>query len=224
MKRFLHSVLAISSVLAVAAAVQAGDHHQGHSGNQGKPQSQFGFGNWSGVSQIVSDFKSHHSHKPEPKTNPIPIDPGRGDGRVPVNPPPLTPPVVRDHRDGTTSQGAGGFVFVDGHWERAKAAPKVVNPYPAGTTVRDHRSTTGSFPPGATVRDHRATTESFPAGTTVRDHRTTTNSNASGGVTVIVTNPLPDNAGPTIRDHRTAPVIRDHRTAPVVRDHRTPAP
>jgi hypothetical protein len=209
-KRFLPSVLTISSVFALAASAQAGDH-QGQHDNQKKQQQQQPFGSWGGVSQMVSEIKNHHGHKPEPKNNPIPIDPGRGDGRVPVSPAPPAPPVVRDHRDGTTSQGQGGFVFVDGHWERAKAVPQVVNPYPAGTIVRDHRTTTDSFPSGAIVRDHRATTESLPAGATIRDHRTTA-SGSGGGVTVIVAKPLTDNAGPIIRDHRTTPVVRDHRT------------
>jgi hypothetical protein len=162
-------------------------------------------GRRSDLSRLISGFKKHHDDKPEPKKDPIPIDPGRGDGRVPVNPVPRTPPVVRDHRDGATSSG-GDFVFVNGHWERVKA-PKVARPwtpYPAGTVVRDHRTEPvirdHRTPP--VVRDHRTTP-------VIRDHRADS-SQASGGVTVTVTSE--PKAGPVIRDHRTAPVVRDHRT------------
>jgi hypothetical protein len=210
MKRFLPAVVAISSVLALVAAAQAGDrHHQGHSDNQQKQQQQYRFGSWGGVSQIVSDFKKHHDHKHEPKKDPIPIDPGRGDGRVPVGPAPVTTPPARP-----------GFVWVDGHWEREKAPPKVANPYSPGVEVRDHRTPAGNASGGTIIRDHRTPSDWAPAGTTVRDHRTPTSSNAPGG-TVVVTSPLPRNDGVIIRDHRTTPVIRDHRTTPVVRDHRT---
>jgi len=193
-KRFLPSVLAISSVLALAATAGADDrHHQGQHDNRRKEQRNHGFGTWGG---IPDGFKKHHGHKQEPKSNPIPIDPGKGDGRVPVAPVPTTPPVVPAPRD--------GFVWVNGHWERAKAPRKVANPYPADVTVRDHRTT-------PVVRDHRTPTGSFPAGTTVRDHRTNTG-NASGGVTVTAVNPWSAKDAPTIRDHRTTPIVRDHRT------------
>jgi hypothetical protein len=219
--RFIRSFVMISSVFAGAAAAQAGDQwQQHHSGSQGHQQNRYGLGSWDGISRYVSDFKHHHDHKPEPTKNPIPIDPGRGDGRVPTTPVPQPP--ARD-----------GFVWVKDHWERARA-PKTVNPYPAdvvvrdhrtpptsgGVIVHDHRAPTGNTSGGTIIRDHRTTTDWTPAGTVIRDHRTTTNGNASGG-TVIVTNPVPRNDGPVIRDHRETPVIRDHRTTPVIRDHRT---
>jgi hypothetical protein len=232
--RFLTSTLVISSVFSLAAAAQAGDkHHGGNSGSQGKQQNQFNFGSWGGVSQVVSGFQHHHGHKQEPK-QPIPLDPGRGDGRVPTKPTPTTPPDIRDHRDGATSQG-GGFVFVDGHWERVKAAPKTSSPYRPGTIIRDHRPVDTASAPGGTVvtttpaprndgpvirdhrtppviiRDHRQATGSAPTGTIIRDHRPADTSNAPGG-TVITTTPVLNNNGPVIRDHRTTPVVRDHRT------------
>jgi hypothetical protein len=203
MKRFLSATLAISSVLTLAAAVQADDRYQrGQSGNQHRQQPSR-FGSWGGVSDIVSSFKKQHGHNEEPKKNPIPIDPGKGDGRVPVATPPARP----------------GFVWVGDHWEREKAPPKA-NPYPADVIVRDHRAPSGWSSGDATIRDHRTPTVWTPSGASVRDHRTPTSSNASGG-TVIVTSPVPRNDGVIIRDHRTTPVIRDHRTTPVVRDHRT---
>src|SRR6478735_3706815 len=106
MNRFLTSAAAFSTVLALVAAAHADNHHHGSSGNSWKPQNQSNSGGWGGS-------KNHHGHHEQPNKNPIPIDPGRGDDRVPVNPTPVVPPVVRDHRD--------GFVFVNGHWERAKA-------------------------------------------------------------------------------------------------------
>jgi hypothetical protein len=210
MMRFSLSVLAIASSFAVVSIATAGDKDQHGRNGSGWQQQNSQSGIWGGVSQIVSQSKQHHSHKSQPQKKPIPIDPGRGDGRVPVTP----PPVVRDHRDGSTSQG-GGFVFVNGHWERVKAPPKT-NPYPTGTVVRDHRGE--SYPGGTIVRDHRTPRPTLPPATIVRDHR---ESAASGGTTVTTTKPWTVNDGPVIRDHRTTPIVRDHRTTPVVRDHRT---
>ena len=212
MSRFLRSFVVISGVLALAAAAGADERQQHHSSGLYKQQNRNDFGGWSGISRFVSDFKHHHDHQHQPTKQPIPIDPGRGDGRVPVNPTPVTPP-ARD-----------GFVWVKDHWERERA-PKAVNPYPAdvivrdhrtpspsgGVIIRDHRTPTVGASGGTIIRDHRTTTDWAPGGTTVRDHRTPDSSNASGG-TVIVTNPVPRNSGPVIRDHRTGPVVRDHRT------------
>ncbi len=72
-----------------------------------------------------------------------------------------------------------GFVFVNGHWERAKAGQAtVVDPTLVGPVVRDHRGSqgaggvtvtnTGGFT--GTVRDHRGSGTSGFTGT-VRDHR-----------------------------------------------------
>jgi len=230
MKNFVRSILAIFSLLAIAAAVQAGDHgHQGHSGNHSQQQNPFRYGNWDGVSQMLSQFHQYHSPKPHPTKQPIPIDPGKGDGRVPVKP--IDPGTGNGHTSGNpTPPARDGFVWVNDHWERARA-PKSVTPYPAdvvvrdhrtpvtnaggGVVVRDHRTTTGSTSGGPVIRDHRTTTDWMPAGPTVRDHRASagTASNASGGTIVISTNPRPGSDGPVIRDHRTTPVVRDHRTS-----------
>jgi hypothetical protein len=129
---------------------------------------------------------------------PIPIDPGRGDGKVIVRDhrvPPVVrdhrrPPIVRDHRD--TSNSSGGTTVTNTPVVRDHRRP--VSP-----VVRDHRDV-------PVVRDHRT-----PASPIVRDHRDT--SNNSGGISVTNT--------PVVRDHRSpdSPVVRDHRK-PVVRDHR----
>jgi hypothetical protein len=189
--RFLTSAVLISNVLALAAVAggdddrrHQGNHknhgHHGHHGHQGHQ----GWGSWGGFADFFSDHKKHHGHHHPPKKDPIPIDPGKGDGPIadPIRP---TPPVVPAPRP--------GFVWVGDHWERVKAPAKTVNPYPANVVVRDHRTPAGSF----------------PAGTIVRDHRTPTG--ASGGVTVTVVNPT-STKGPVVRDHRTTPVVRDHRT------------
>ena len=210
------SILAVLSLLSLATAAGAEDDNP----SQGK-RKQFRRGGRSDLSQLISGFKKQHGDRPEPKKNPIPIDPGRGDGRVPVSPVPITPPAVRDHRDGASTQG-GDFVFVNGHWERVKA-PQVVkpkSPFPPGTVVRDHRTPNSPFPAGATVRDHRTTSVIRDHRTTpvVRDHRTTPvirdhrtgSADASGGVTVTVSSD--QQAGPIVRDHRTQPTVRDHRT------------
>jgi hypothetical protein len=121
-------------------------------------------------------------HKPKP----IPIDPGRGDGK-PLDPPHAVP------------QGPPGFVWVNGHWERSKAP---VPQHPA-VVVRDHRRAKTSQ---VIVRDHRTT-----GGVVVRDHRVVTAgegrqvqpqdvSSSPGGVTV---SDSPANQGVVIRDHRT---------------------
>jgi hypothetical protein len=131
----------------------------------------------------VANFKKHgHKHDDHPR----PIDPGRGDGRVPVKP--------------VTPQGPPGFVFVDGHWEREKAPQKpimIVDPIPGsvGPVLRDHRTTGKPI-----VRDHRTT-----SGPVVRDHR---QGSPQGGVSVTTT------SDGNIRDHRTVtpkPTVRDHR-------------
>jgi hypothetical protein len=236
MNRSVAAGVAISSFLALVAVASAGDnHHNRQSGNSWKPTNSSHSG-WGGFSQVVSGFKNHHGQHQEPKNNPIPIDPGRGDGRVPVNPKPVVPPVVRDHRQ-ETPPSSGGFVFVNGHWERAKA--------PTGPIIRDHRTPGANSSGGVTVTN---TNPSNNTGPIIRDHRTapvirdhrTSGANASGGVIVTTTNPT-TNSGPIIRDHRTGPIVRDHRTTganasggvtvtntnssttsgPIIRDHRT---
>ena len=92
MKRF-SILLAISSVLALSLVASAHDDDSSHGQRKHNRRGRQG-----DLWQLISGFKKHHGDKNEPKKDPIPIDPGRGDGRVPVNPQPLTPPVVRDHR------------------------------------------------------------------------------------------------------------------------------
>ncbi|MEX2173770.1 MAG: hypothetical protein WD872_05365 [Pirellulaceae bacterium] len=144
MKRSLSFVLAASSVLTLAAAAAAGDRRHNDSHQNRRPS-------WGNLADIFSDDHQHHDHDHHghnrPQHDPIPLDPGRGDGRVPVQP---VPP-ARD-----------GYVFVNGHWERVKAQPSqrgpVVRDHRTPPVVRDHRT-----PP--VVRDHRTTP-------VVRDHRT----------------------------------------------------
>jgi hypothetical protein len=111
-------------------------------------------------------------HKPKP----IPIDPGRGDGK-PVEPAHQPP------------QGPPGFIWVNGHWERVKA--------PVGPTVvvRDHRTVT---PGTVVVRDHRTVAPN--GGWQVRPQDA---SSSSGGVTVTESPRLPIKVqGVQVRDHR----------------------
>ena len=214
MRRFTF-LLAVLSLVSLAAAVGADDDHSSQHNRK-----QFRRSGRSDLSKLISGFKKHHGDQPEPKKDPIPIDPGRGDGRMPVTPLPTTPPVVRDHRDGASTRG-GDFVFVNGHWERVKA-PKVVkptSPFPPGTVVRDHRTPGSPLASGPTIRDHRTApvVRDHRTPPAIRDHRTapvirdhrTGSADASGGVTVTVTSESA--AKPIVRDHRAQPTVRDHR-------------
>jgi hypothetical protein len=156
---------------------------------------------------------------------------GQGQGGVTVTS--GNGPIIRDHRDSSTSNG--GVTVTSG----------------AGPTIRDHRDSVTIFnPTGSKV---------WTAGPTVRDHRTITppplaGKNGQGGVTVTTTpgGGSRDNAitgsGPNPLDllaegaakvgnvfgigygevtsgdgsAPSGPIVRDHRPAgPVVRDHRT---
>ncbi|MBX7074423.1 MAG: YXWGXW repeat-containing protein [Pirellulales bacterium] len=173
---------------------------------------------WSDISGIASRFKKLHDHKPPETTNPTPIDPGRGDDRVPVDP--------------VVPQGRPGYVWVNDHWERERAnqptGPVIVDPTLVGPVVRDHRTPrpANNVPWGTSapiVRDHRSDAPTTPwntgtpvvrdhrdgaaggAGPVVRDHRTkSTSTGASGGVTVTGANP--GSARPTSRGGRSVTI------------------
>lgn len=254
MKRSTLLTLTLATLVALnAAPALAGKKSQKNNQNQSQQQDQQsnqqqrrfkvesllgGQPNWQQV------FKKHK--KPQKPTPVVPLDPGRGDGRVPVEP--------------ETPQGRPGFVWVKDHWERARA-PKspnvIVDPIPPqnGPIVRDHRDGLGAnggvtvttTQGGPIVRDHRKSTTIFnptggktwTVGPTVRDHRTITpppSSNGQGGVTVT------SGAGPIVRDHRTTtppPLVSGQgggvtvtttpgdgsaTSGPTIRDHRTSGP
>jgi hypothetical protein len=191
MKRSLMLVLTASCVLSFVAAASAGDKG----------------GKYGTISNLISSFKKNHKHDEPKPLDPgrgdgrVPLDPGRGDGRVLVDPNP-TNVDVRDHRSGTTSQGSVGLVWVNGHWERAKA-----------TTQQSG----GGFPAGADVRDHRSS-----------NNPPLSPGNGTGGVTVTTDpNSKPRDNSVTgsgwpfdIFDVGEVPPNRDHRTQTVTRDHR----
>jgi len=235
MKRSISLALAIAGALFLAAAASAGDHHN-QDGQQGNKRKKRWQGQGGGIAEIISQAKKHHHHhdnEQEPMQEPIPLDPGLGDGQEPTDPVPPT---------------REGYVWVNGHWERAKAGSRVTNsvqPLSGDVIVRDHRKPKSIFPEGATVRDHRTVTGTTSStGKPGRGQRfprpPVSAGNGNGGVTVTTTNPSapPRNKDKVItgtgfpfdifdvgevppnRDHRTKPVVRDHRTKPVVRDHR----
>jgi hypothetical protein len=139
-------------------------------------------GDMSNDSYTFKKSKKHRTHNKQddninntlpvaPGSGGVPIDPGRGDGRVPVEP--------------ATPQGKPGFVWVNGHWERARATSS---------------PTTGGPPPVANGGGG-VTVTSANSKPVIRDHRTGGSppvANGGGGVTVTSTN-----SGPVIRDHRT---------------------
>ncbi len=136
--------------------------------------------NSANVQQTFKKHKKPHDQKP--------IDPGRGDGRVPVEP--------------VTPQGPPGFVFVDGHWQRAKAqkSPQVIQPQPTQATVvvRDHRERR----PGGRPSPGQLDPSKAPGGVIVStpgkfgpQKQQTTIFNPTGDKTWTV--------APTVRDHRT---------------------
>jgi hypothetical protein len=209
MKRSILTAVVVLSVFSLVASASAGqknrdrDQHNSNNGNFQKyaQNRSLNLQSDGGISNIVSHFKKKcRKHDDNPK----PLDPGRGDDRVPVAP--------------VTPQGPPGFVWVNGHWERERATKTptmIVDPIrgSAGPIVRDHRTTS------PTVRDHRTISaivrDHRNISPTVRDHRTISVPVVRDHRTIVV---------PTVRDHRTisTPVVRDHRTTsgPVVRDHR----
>lgn len=223
--------LTYAATVVVALAITAGasaDENQNASGNHRSfrafsqkfrnSQNRGGTFARDAVSEIASQLKKHHDHKPPETTNPTPIDPGRGDDRVPVDP--------------VVPQGRPGYVWVNGHWERERAnqptGPVIVDPTLVGPVVRDHREPrpANNVPWGTgtpVVRDHRSGAPTTPwntgtpvvrdhrdgaaggAGPVVRDHRTkSTSTGASGGVTVTGANP--GSARPTSRGGRSVTI------------------
>ena len=201
MKRSTLLTLSVVTLVALQAApALAGKKSRNNNQNQDQQQDQQqnqqrkfnvqsllnGQPDWQGM------FKKHKHHQDESPVTPL--DPGRGDGRVPVAEP-ITPP------------RRPGFVWVKDHWERARTPKLIVDPVTTqdGPVVRDHRDGLGSnggvtvtTQGGPIVRDHRSSATIFnpnggkvwTAGTTVRDHRTITPpplSNGQGGVTVTTT-------------------------------------
>jgi hypothetical protein len=181
MTRASKTGLVLVSLLALTSTASADPTGPGSNNGGGQRWSGRQYEQW----QSKRDFYQkviQKLHKPKP----IPIDPGRGDGK-PLDPAQQPP------------QGPPGFVWVNGHWERIKAP---VPQHPA-VVVRDHRKAKTSQ---VIVRDHRTT-----GGVVVRDHRVVAAgegrqvqpqdvSSSPGGVTV---SDSPANQGVVIRDHRT---------------------
>jgi hypothetical protein len=199
---------------------------------------------WSSSLAIGGENQSRPRPAKTPAARPIPIDPGKGDGKPSV--------VVRDHR---TDRGAPGGTTVTS--SSRPRNPWESSPVKSQPVVRDHRqpaktvptfdplagnrrpswSATPTRPPVARpvvvdsvpgngnviVRDHRT-----PAAPVIRDHRTPATGPIIRDHRTPATGPIIRDhhtpaAGPIIRDHRTpatGPVIRDHRQSPVIRDHR----
>lgn len=197
MERVSKTVLFSLGLMAFTATASAepGGNPDGNNRRWAAPDYQ----RWDSKRELYQHL-ANKFHKPKP--TPIPIDPGRGDGK-PVDPPHQPP------------QGPPGFVWVNGHWERVKAptGPPVVvrdhrKPTPGNVIVRDHRTPS---PGGVIVRDHRSPS---PGGVIVRDHRTvpTTGSwqnnshdasSHSGGVKVTDSaHPPVKHDGVQVRDHR----------------------
>jgi hypothetical protein len=88
---------------------------------------------------LVRKLAHHHKHQ-----EPVQLDPGRPDGRVPT--PDVATPVPP-----APANGRPGYVWVNGHWEREKANGTSINT-PGGALnatveIRDHR-TPGTTPAG----------------------------------------------------------------------------
>jgi hypothetical protein len=179
MMRTLKIGAVLVSLLALQATASAESNHNGDQRWGGSHQQ------WQAKRELYQKIAKKY-HKPKP----IPIDPGRGDGK-PIEPAPQQPP-----------QGPPGFVWVNGHWERVKAptGPTVVvrdHRKPSTVIIRDHRT-----PGGVVVRDHRS-----PGTVIVRDHRTPKGdwtsrpqdaSSSPGGVIVTESQPVQVH----VRDHR----------------------
>ncbi|MEX2112228.1 MAG: hypothetical protein WD845_03535 [Pirellulales bacterium] len=200
MKRSLLFAVVTMSMCVLATSASAGskkkhdnDETQ-QSGNQSshKFSQNFGLslgrGNLGSISNMVSQFKKHKKDKPDSHET-TPLDPGMGDGRVPVDP---AEPVV--------PQGRPGYVWVDGHWERERA-PKVppltsgngnggVTVTPTGGSGSQVLDQGQIIPPLSSGNGGGGVTvTSGNGGRVVRDHRKTvpTSSSANGGVLVTTT-------------------------------------
>jgi hypothetical protein len=195
MKRVSKSGLVLVSLLALTATAMAEPTANGPGNNNGGDQQFVGrpYEQWQSKREFYQKLAKKF-HKPKP----IPIDPGRGDGHVPVEPAPQAP------------QGPPGFIFVNGHWERVKA-PADGTPQTGTVVVRDHRKV---VPGTVVVRDHRTIA---PGSVVVRDHRTVT---PAGGWQVRPVGPQDVSSSPggvTVTDSLRRPIkdqsveVRDHR-------------
>jgi hypothetical protein len=150
-----------------------------------------------GVGQFIPLSGKKHKKHHNDNHNPPPLDPGRGDGRVPVDP--VTP----------TSPLGPGYVWVGDHWERAKA-PLTSTPTP-------------TKPGFVWVGDHW---ERVKANPNVRDHRNPVEQggSAQGGVIVTPTNPLSTPTGGKAEGLSHYDPSKRPWGALQVRDHTTGAP
>jgi hypothetical protein len=208
MKRMSNIGLVLVSLLALTATASAEPEATGPGNNNGDQRSaRWQYKNWQSNREFYRRLTKKF-HKPEP----IPIDPGRGDGRVPVEPKSVEP---------QPPQGPPGFIFVNGHWERVKANGGAA---PHSTIeVRDHRTVApgggwqvrpmrpqdvSSSPGGVKVANSPRWSikdQSVYGGTQVRDHRTITTKDSDGKWEA---RPEP------LKDVSTSPggtVVRDHR-------------
>ncbi len=94
-----------------------------------------------------------HNKQDDNINNIIPLDPGRGDGRVPVAPVISTPPA------------RPGYVWVGDHWERQRATSRPVTSGPPPVANGGGGVTVTSANSGPVIRDHRQ------GGVVIRDHR-----------------------------------------------------
>jgi hypothetical protein len=200
MKRLAVLGLLVISTLGIVVSASADDKNQkGRKRTNNQPdhtqQRQFGSaidakrgdgGQIKNVLEIVQTFKKHHKDKPT-----------RPDDRVEV-PEPQAPP------------SRPGYVWVNGHWERAKSTPAlptggniIVNPIQPSMQTRDHRT---PHSPG-----NQRDTHPIPPPLAV----------SNGSVTVTVTNP---NQKP--RDHAIRgvgfPFIEIGPLYSTLNDHRDP--
>jgi hypothetical protein len=213
MKRISNIGFVLVSLFALTATASAEPEATGPGNNNGGAQrsARWQYEKWQSKREFYRRLAKKF-HKPEP----IPIDPGRGDGRVPVEPKPVEP---------QPPQGPPGFIFINGHWERVKANGGAAPNAPQSSTIE--------------VRDHRTVVPG--GGWQVRPMRPQDVSSSPGGVKVTHSPrwPIKDQSvygGSQVRDHRTIttkgshgkwdarPVpLKDVSTSPggaVVRDHR----
>lgn len=105
-------------------------------------QSQLsGRGNNSSQRHAKHDTRKTHNKQDDNINNIIPLDPGRGDGRVPVAPVISTPPA------------RPGFVWKGDHLERARATARPNGPPPVANGGGGVTVTTANS--GPVIRDHR---------------------------------------------------------------------
>jgi hypothetical protein len=179
MKRVtIYLVLAAVSVFALQASTAlAGSKGQKYSGQNRQ-------NNTPRTISTAKPKKECHPCKDKGKCDPKPpFHCGTGQPGTIVDPVHVPPVKIVD----PVRVNSGGFVWVNGHWERPRAGQStIIDPTLVGPIVRDHRTPT--FPPfgaqggvtvtttgtGPIIRDHRGltTTPGFPS-PIVRDHRGT---------------------------------------------------